>query len=159
MPIKLAGFLAQMLETPRQLALAAGALVYEGKVCRTCSTTTKSVSNRCCRACSKAYCHEHYRRPGVAQARAEYKRERDYGLNKDHFAARWLEQGGACAICSESLVVSKTGLAVDHCHAHGHVRGLLCRSCNLALGHLKDSPERARLAAAYLERTAAPKVD
>lgn len=41
---------------------------------------------------------------------------------------------------------------IDHEHSSGRVRGVLCHSCNLALGHFKDDPERLARAAAYLTR-------
>lgn len=43
-------------------------------------------------------------------------------------------QDGGCAICKR---VSKR-LVVDHHHGSGVVRGLLCNSCNRALGYLQD---------------------
>jgi hypothetical protein len=45
-------------------------------------------------------------------------------------------------------------LAVDHCHRSGRVRGLLCASCNTALGLLADDVNRIMAAAIYLERHA-----
>ena len=27
---------------------------------------------------------------------------------------------------------------IDHCHKSGRIRGVLCRGCNLALGHVND---------------------
>jgi hypothetical protein len=42
-------------------------------------------------------------------------------------------------------------LHVDHCHQTGHVRALLCTGCNSGLGAFRDSPERLREAAAYIE--------
>jgi len=54
---------------------------------------------------------------------------------------------GSCDICG-SLT---RRLYVDHCHATGSVRGLLCTSCNLGLGLFKDRPGILRVAAAYIE--------
>jgi hypothetical protein len=42
-------------------------------------------------------------------------------------------------------------LMVDHCHATGKVRGLLCHNCNRALGLLKDDKSTIRRALEYLE--------
>ena len=58
-----------------------------------------------------------------------------------------LAQGGVCAICREAPAVH-----VDHDHATGEVRGMLCFPCNAAIGHLRDDPRVVRAAAAYLER-------
>lgn len=55
-----------------------------------------------------------------------------------------------CAICHGPAEV------VDHCHHNGHVRGVLCNSCNTTLGKMHDSPELLRRAADYLEQRAAP---
>lgn len=41
--------------------------------------------------------------------------------------------------------------AVDHDHATGKLRGILCGPCNTALGMLRDSPDLMRRAAAYIE--------
>lgn len=59
-----------------------------------------------------------------------------------------------CQACQVALVFGKVkgGLNIDHDHATGKVRGVLCRECNLSLGNLDDSPQRLRLLAEYLER-------
>lgn len=63
------------------------------------------------------------------------------------FAALLTAQGGACALCR---AITDYRLLVDHCHATGVVRGLLCRRCNAGLGFFLDSPEVLRAAAAYV---------
>ena len=45
----------------------------------------------------------------------------------------------------------KMKLVVDHCHATGTVRGLLCHNCNRALGLLHDNTEVLLNAIKYLE--------
>jgi hypothetical protein len=42
-------------------------------------------------------------------------------------------------------------LAVDHCHTTGKVRGLLCSTCNTALGSFQDNPAYLKAAIHYLE--------
>lgn len=62
-------------------------------------------------------------------------------------------QDGCCAICDKHQSELQKALAVDHCHDAGHVRGLLCQECNLALGKLKDSIESLEKAITYLNKT------
>lgn len=50
-----------------------------------------------------------------------------------------------CVICG-----SEEKLVVDHDHATGKVRGMLCNHCNRGLGHFKDSPMLLEFAAQYL---------
>jgi hypothetical protein len=45
----------------------------------------------------------------------------------------------------------KIFLAVDHCHAGGHIRGLLCRQCNVGLGNFQDNIQYLKNAIKYLE--------
>ncbi len=62
-------------------------------------------------------------------------------------------QGGACAICRRQPAEA---LCVDHCHATGKVRGLLCRTCNSAIGFLRDDEALVAAALAYLRQASAP---
>lgn len=75
-------------------------------------------------------------------------KEKKYGVSAKDIEQMKLTQGGACAICK---VVPKK-LRVDHDHSSGKVRDLLCNTCNLALGLLKDSAIVARAAADYLDK-------
>lgn len=59
-------------------------------------------------------------------------------------------QGGLCAICGRPGGVKSLNL--DHRHDTLQVRGLLCGSCNRALGLFGDDIERLRAAIRYLQR-------
>jgi hypothetical protein len=72
-----------------------------------------------------------------------------YGLGPGDYERIYAAQGGRCAICRRATGATKK-LAVDHDHATGEVRGLLCSSCNRAIGHLRDDPEAFMRAQIYL---------
>jgi len=78
-----------------------------------------------------------------------------YGLSEEEYNRLWEAQGGTCAICGEPDPARHT-LSVDHDHATGAIRGLLCTKHNSALGLLNDDLELVERAAAYLRRYAAP---
>lgn len=61
-------------------------------------------------------------------------------------------QGGGCAICGSAAIFDRSHkrICVDHDHATGKVRGLLCGCCNLGIGYFKDDPKRIEAAARYL---------
>jgi len=80
-----------------------------------------------------------------------YMREYLYGIKPAEFDALLDSQGGRCAICRTETAGGKGGWHVDHDHATGRIRGLLCHGCNIALGYFRDDPDRLRAAMAYLE--------
>lgn len=59
------------------------------------------------------------------------------------------EQNYVCAVC-DGVNSGNRQLAIDHDHETGEVRGLLCLGCNLALGHVNDSPVVLLQLASYL---------
>jgi hypothetical protein len=76
---------------------------------------------------------------------------RKYGVSLSDYDAMLLAQDGKCAICLTTPDTQRYGVFhVDHCHATGAVRGLLCRGCNNVLGVVNDSPEALARAIAYL---------
>lgn len=63
------------------------------------------------------------------------------------------KQNNVCAICSRPETSSRNKyLTVDHCHVSGKIRGLLCTSCNRALGLFRDNTGILKQAINYLER-------
>lgn len=79
------------------------------------------------------------------------RRKHTYGMTKEEFNRLLIAQDGRCEICRNVLTTEKRGLHVDHCHATGKVRGLLCDRCNVGLGNFRDRPELLRAAADYIE--------
>lgn len=93
-----------------------------------------------------------------ADAIRERKRDehyvRKYGLSREDRDAMLAAQGGLCAICGCEPNPNHRGgrLHIDHCHATGTIRGLLCSNCNTLLGLADDDPARLMAAAKYLKK-------
>jgi hypothetical protein len=71
-----------------------------------------------------------------------------YGITIEEYNNKLEFQKGACACCGGKDVKA---LAVDHDHATGKVRGLLCYRCNLTLGQVKDNVNLLLSMFAYLK--------
>ena len=75
--------------------------------------------------------------------------KRIYGINQDGFEKMLFVQNNLCAICGDG--VSEKNIHVYHCHAKGHVRGLLCSRCNQAIGIFRENKDHMLSAIKYLE--------
>lgn len=75
-----------------------------------------------------------------------------YGLTPTDYLRILERQKYVCGICGEPFRPSPRSEAVDHDHATGQVRGVLCTSCNHILRDAKDDPKRLDAAADYLRR-------
>lgn len=74
-----------------------------------------------------------------------------YRITLEDYLKMYSEQDGKCWICKEPKPPKgKDGLVVDHCHAKGNVRGLLCYKCNHGLGKFNDSIQNLQRAIEYL---------
>jgi len=71
-----------------------------------------------------------------------------YGMNLEDIDILLVSQNYQCPICRNRLIEGER--VIDHNHETGKVRGILCRSCNMALGCLKDSMESCENASRYL---------
>jgi hypothetical protein len=80
-----------------------------------------------------------------------YQRKKRYGLEDFEFTRLLQTQNFKCPLCCEKL--DKETACVDHCHDTTKVRGLLCRTCNMALGLFKDSIETLENAINYLDKS------
>jgi hypothetical protein len=101
---------------------------------------------------AKGLCHAHY---------AKQFRWKSWGIDADRYQEMLKEQGGLCAICEspererDKASGKIKDLAIDHCHATGEVRALLCSNCNRALGLFNDDPAMLAKARSYVLRYAA----
>jgi hypothetical protein len=109
------------------------------------------------KALSRRWCEAHRERVRETQRKyRESHREQQSIRNRKLYEANQLqlkgkllvEQGGVCAICGGNR--GPNALALDHNHITENVRGLLCRPCNLGLGHFADNPEWLIKAAHYV---------
>ena len=83
------------------------------------------------------------KRPEIAK---KYHWKATYGITPQQFDELYSRQGDVCAICRKIPPVR----AIDHDHASGAIRGVLCSPCNTGLGCFKDAPETLERAATYL---------
>lgn len=105
-----------------------------------------------CPVARKAYDKKYAKKWYAAnkEGRRLYRLKILYDITVDAVCKMLESQGGVCAICQTSDF-GKRGPMVDHCHATGVVRGILCHSCNLGIGFLRDSSDLLRSATVYLE--------
>ncbi len=97
------------------------------------------------------------------QDNPDYDRVRDllrkYDVTPEWYAEQLRRQDGHCALCP-AIVAHPRGqkrmLFVDHCHATGKVRGILCAKCNTHLGILEADPSWPEKARAYLASSDTP---
>lgn len=107
-----------------------------GKPCKDCGSTSRKTSApgpRC------ATCHRTRRKASKRLAHGRWILK-TYGITIEQYEALYEAQGGVCYICRRAKGITKR-LAVDHDHATGYVRGLLCAKCNGYLGYIRDSPD------------------
>jgi hypothetical protein len=71
-----------------------------------------------------------------------------YGISGEQYDQMVHNCSGCCACCERPT----SRLLVDHDHATGATRGLLCNRCNVLAGYLEKNPHLVELALAYLQK-------
>jgi Recombination endonuclease VII len=114
------------------------------------------------REAMRQYVRECSRRASPATKQRNAQRKKRYGsiyrynLTYQQHQTMLQEQKGLCALCGKQETVLRKGktqaLSIDHDHATGRVRGLLCARCNMALFMLETQGKSWLLhAELYLE--------
>ena len=134
-----------------------------GKPCIKCGSeerNTRGDCAACSRAGSKAWYEQHkakaaaYKRDWLAQHPEQAQlfdlrvRVKKYGLTVEQYREMFARQEGRCCICRQPL----GRIDIDHDHATGRVRGLLCHACNIGLGAFQDDPRILQRAIEYLKK-------
>lgn len=110
-----------------------------------------------CRSCSLNY----RRKLSGFESNQEYRRNwamlKKYDIDLSGFDALWIAFKGKCGICNNDLILptktrgqGRRSAVIDHDHKTGNLRGLLCNSCNKALGLFDDNYETLKQAVAWL---------
>lgn len=86
--------------------------------------------NRSCKSC-------------LAYRDRDRRLRRLYGISSEEYDSRLAQQGGVCALCDTDP--GDTVLSVDHEHATGRVRGIICQPCNLAVGFFETRIDVERM--------------
>ena len=124
----------------------------------------KYAANNEFRESKKAQAAEQYKKDPEAQKVRSRKSTlgRYFGMTVEQYETRLAKQGGRCAVCRRTPEESdprRKQLCVDHDHSccpgakscGKCVRGLICHSCNVSLGHFQDSIEVLESAIQYLQ--------
>lgn len=113
------------------------------------NSTKKNYIRPECRTCDNKQRQDRKKREKAKspdKVRDRYLRK-TYNISLEDYANLLKEQEGLCWICKE-----KKDLVVDHDHATGKVRGLLCNLCNTSLGGFRDSVDSLKMAITYLSK-------
>ena len=102
-----------------------------------------------CVDCLEIKAYEEFGKKGCICKRCQVQRLRcrTYNISREELEAL---NTGVCGICG----TTESGyydFHIDHDHETGEIRGLLCNTCNLGLGHFKDNPALLEAAVQYLK--------
>jgi len=86
----------------------------------------------------------------AAQVSASSRLLRRYGITLLDKRRMMEAQGGACALCRRPLPSQLFNCVIDHCHKTGRIRGVICRSCNVALARFGDDASAINKLIQYL---------
>lgn len=107
-----------------------------------------------CKSCRSAVIPDDYK---AAQNR-KWLLKKKFGMSLEEYQEKFEAQGGTCMVCKQpetgtsGRYRSQKQLAVDHDHATGQIRDLLCLKCNTGIGMFCDNPDLLQTAIEYLRK-------
>lgn len=103
-----------------------------------------------CKVCISKIRKAREKTPKGEKARRNLSLRYLYGITLKDYDELLESQGGVCAICGTDTPCGVGRFHVDHNHATGKVRGVLCHRCNLALGFSGENISILQSAIEYL---------
>lgn len=119
-------------------------------------TTSATAAGRCCAPCwinaSVAWRHANRARWNAQRHRTQSKKL--YGVNDEEYDRLYAgtPKCWGCGATASTNQGKPSRLVIDHDHATGKVRGLLCHNCNRTIATAHDNPAILRALAIYLEK-------
>lgn len=87
-----------------------------------------------------------------AKQNREWRLKTKYGITIQQYEEMFDAQDRKCGICETNKSDTQGAFVIDHCHATGEIRGILCSYCNKSLGMFKDSVDTLNKAVVYLNK-------
>lgn len=122
------------------------------KVCKQCGINKKNneyyKGKNVCKVCFSERERLRYHARIIAM-KTQRNKKLKCGITTEAWNNMYVQQGGCCKICNKAIAIIDTH--TDHNHHTGKVRGILCKTCNMGIGLLQDSPRILKSALKYLE--------
>lgn len=121
-----------------------------------CTRPARPGKTKCegCAESARRYYQNHKKSYPEVLKRHQLKKK--FGLTLEEYRDQCERQNNLCALCGQPEADKRRGvvkaLAVDHDHATGARRGLLCGRCNRILGMFNDDIKLFELAIEYLNK-------
>lgn len=119
---------------------------FTGKPCVNGHICERFVKSKNCIECAK-----NRKRGKYTIKKKEWWLKNIYGLTQFDYDLLLKKQNYECALCNIKLEINKS-THIDHCHETNKIRGILCHSCNVGIGHFKHNSKVLQKAALYCEK-------
>ena len=107
-----------------------------------------------CKLCKRKESEKYRREGGIKYSRNKTFKNK-YGITLEQYEKLLEKQNNPCVICLRTFS-NMIKPNIDHCHKLKIVRGILCHSCNLALGYLKENEEIILNLLEYIRKNQSP---